>query len=233
MAVLTEDAGQTWSPTVIPGSLSTTTAASCVSDQDCAVTGTVGARPAIATTHDGGATWSVVNVGRRSVLLASVSCGSTTSCVAVGATQTSRAVLLVTADGGSSWTNRSPVGLGPLRDVACLATGRCQAVGIDGITTSSDAGVSWTSRSTVASSERFLSVACTPDGECHAVGWSTDGALAAGHPLAVRLPADGTDPVVETTPLPIGFLATATCTPDAGCLVTSEYGPGTMVLTNA
>ena len=233
VALGSSDAGATWVAAEVPGELTTTTGVACASADDCIVTGADGHRPAIATTHDGGTTWQRVVVGNRSVLLSAVSCSTALRCVAVGATQTSRAVIVATADGGTVWTNRSPGTLGPLHDVACTPDGRCQAVGMDGLATSIDGGTTWSTRSTAAEAARFLSVACTSDGACHAFGWTTTGDLAAAHPLAVLLPADGGDPVVESVLLPIGFLDTATCADRLGCLVTSEYGPGTMVLTDA
>ncbi len=224
--------GQAWVSLAIPAGLSSAEGIVCVTSSTCALVGIQGRKPAIWFTRDAGATWTGSTVGRSSTVLSSISCSSVTTCMAVGVTQMSHAVIVRTADGGLTWATVSPAASGPLRDVACTDVGRCVAVGIDAIARSTNAGSTWSIRSTAADAERLLSVACDPTGRCVAAGWSTTGIFATASPLILRLPADASTPIIETNPLVAGFVTTATCANRLGCLLTSDYVRGTMVLTD-
>jgi photosystem II stability/assembly factor-like uncharacterized protein len=112
------DGGKTWTPRTLPPGTTSLNAISCATPTDCVVVGGgIGPRGEtlhdILTTNDGGHTWVTrpVPTPITSVLgLSGISCPSTTVCIATGfgLTETTPSsepsVVVVTSDGGATWT---------------------------------------------------------------------------------------------------------------------------------
>lgn len=92
----------------------------------------------------GGSAWSQINLPRSAWLSSPVSCSTALDC-AVGASiggraaelhwGTGRAVLLVTTNGGSTWTQRPlPPGVGPVTGLSCPSSSHCVALAVTGTT---------------------------------------------------------------------------------------------------
>jgi hypothetical protein len=147
LVVVTNDGGATWTPAKVPvsGGLNSV---SCTSTSHCvAVGGANGGGWLVAVTFDGGTSWSATTFTALPWRAFSVAC-RTSSCVAVGDYGT-----LHSSDGGTTWTASllPTTPLNPLlHGVACLAGGRCAAVGWNGnngqalLVTTVDGGTTWT-----------------------------------------------------------------------------------------
>ena len=98
--------------------------------------------------------------------LQAVACPTTTQCVAVGGFQD----LLVSENGGRSWSARSLSDGHYLYGVACASATRCVAVGDAGtILVSGNGTQRWTPVSS-GTTEPLFSVSCPGSGRCYAVG---------------------------------------------------------------
>jgi BNR/Asp-box repeat protein len=155
VSVQTTDGGGSWSVTALPGGVipSRPYGASCVGAGDCVVVGTTGfgTTPAGSSTasgaalysDDGGASWSAAAVPAGIAIVRAVSCSAAADCMAVanGPSSTSAAAagagpygpstVLVSTDGGRSWTAPGARGLAPaeLTTIACPSTLGCWAGG--------------------------------------------------------------------------------------------------------
>jgi photosystem II stability/assembly factor-like uncharacterized protein len=105
------------------------------------------------TSSDGGKTWNMATLPSSIEGLTSVTCSSASSCIAVGEGQNSNnGAVISSADGGKSWKNITPTGIGKLSDINCDNTGYCMAVEEtqDGQSSAiiSSNGSNWTTAST-------------------------------------------------------------------------------------
>ena len=93
---------------------------------------------------------------------------STTTCVAVGDNGGNVASIIVTQNGGTTWSESTPPsGVTSLSTVSCPSSAVCYAGGDAGIMKSSDGGATWTIQD---STFPPLSISCFSIEECTAVG---------------------------------------------------------------
>ncbi len=98
--------------------------------------------------------------------LEAVACLTSTQCVAVGGSRQ----IMVSSDGGQSWSARSDSDGHYLYGVACVSSTRCIAVGDAGtILISAKENQKWTSVGS-GTTEPLSSVSCPGSGRCYAVG---------------------------------------------------------------
>ncbi len=203
----TTDGGQAWA-TMTPAGWATATwwpnTIDCVSASTCWLAGqdeAHGVAPALVETTDGGTTWTQLSNlpaitpydPNGTYQLNGISCVSASSCVAVGGLNYSdgQAVVITTADGGSSWTlSADPTLLKSqqLFGVSCLTTAagsvRCvaaaDAAAAAGPVTlvSPDGGATWGHRQKFDSTGWFSSVSCATVNRCWVAGAGTSVALA-------------------------------------------------------
>ena len=133
---------------------------------------------------DGGVTWSRATVNSR-VYLLGVSCPTTSFCAATGYDPFNGTTIVTSADGGNSWTDRTPIvasqsGAG-LQDVSCQTATDCVVVGAShgegAVYVTHDGGGSW-SGFLLLRDAAFHGVTCPSRAVCYAVGnggviWST------------------------------------------------------------
>jgi hypothetical protein len=205
---VTGDGGQVWND-VTPPSWSTATwwpnAIDCTSPAACWLVGENGAgglqSPAAAMTSDGGATWTtfsnlpaIVQYDPNGTYeLDGISCLSADSCVAVGGLDEGdgKAVVISTADDGTTWTLSTSKKLSHLQElfgVSCLPAARGKttcfaagaALGAAGPVTllSRDDGTTWGQRRRFDTTGWFNSISCATTANCWAAGAGTTVALA-------------------------------------------------------
>jgi photosystem II stability/assembly factor-like uncharacterized protein len=98
--------------------------------------------------------------------LTSVSCVNTSFCVAVD----NDGHVLITSNGGSSWSGASDIDSHPLASVSCVSMSFCVAVDNDGYALTYN-GSSWSAPSDIAGTDvELLSVSCPSTSFCAAVG---------------------------------------------------------------
>jgi hypothetical protein len=186
------DTGATYAPTTVPPGMPGVNAIACPSSTVCfAVTSNEQSEGAFLPTSgywilkstDGGVTWTKVYEDPGGdpfggATLDTISCPSTTWCMAAGPGEFLDATILVSADGGSTWTEESPFGPDnatvTVESVSCPAAGTCMAVGQDAFFTgvavaTTDGGVTWTPLTLPSSPDEVSSVACTSAVDCVAV----------------------------------------------------------------
>ena len=227
-SVRTTDGGASWSVTPFPGVFvpSNPYGVSCADAGDCVVVGTTGfgttptgsstASGAALYSVDGGATWSAATVPAGIAVVRAVSCSDEGECMAVAngpATVADEAVasspygpstVLVSTDGGRSWTTPGAIGLAPadLTAIACPTAVDCWAVGhgFSGATTTVPTGI----------------IESTDDG---GVTWSTE-----------TLPTRATPAQQASTgltDLDIEDVSSISCPADASCLALASQGSST------
>ena len=130
--------------------------------------------PRIADSEGGGATTV------PPAALEAVACLTSTQCVAVGGSRQ----IMVSSDGGQSWSARSDSDGHYLYGVACVSSTRCIAVGDAGtILISAKENQKWTSVGS-GTTEPLSSVSCPGSGRCYAVG---DGGTVLGPTIRARV----------------------------------------------
>ena len=118
-------------------------------------------------------TWQATAGYRPLANVNAVSCApsataSTATCVAVGDDGGNVASVIVTQNGGATWSDSTPpAGVTTLSAVSCPSSAVCYAGGGAGIMKSSDGGTSWTIQD---SSFPPQSISCFTIDECTAVG---------------------------------------------------------------
>ena len=216
-ALVSTDAGKSWTGyTTLPATLQLT-GLSCVSASVCWADGTdVTGKPGVAETTNGGQTWT--NMTPASWTSAtwwpnSLDCVSATTCWLVGQDEPQGLVnpsVVETTDGGTTWTVFSnlpaitatdPNGTYDLNGISCLSATSCVAVGglnyPDGTATvisTADGGATWTLSTdpTLSRLQQLFGVSCLPTAagvtRCIAAG----AALAAAGPVTLVSPDGGT-----------------------------------------
>ena len=163
-------------------------AISCPTATSCFAAGIEGSGlSAIATTTNGGTTWTVESLppAVAQVGLAAIACADSTNCVAVGPGgygQGAAPVIVVTTDGGVTWTSeRMPGGVDSLVGVACPSAAVCWAVGSSGsafssgpsvLLQSTDGGATWGAVPVPAPANGLDAISCGTVTTCTAVGAS-------------------------------------------------------------
>jgi len=168
----TDDGGQSWSTTILPGQPAPTSGGglmnspsnngmSCPSTQVCVASAVFSpnspATSIVWRTDDGGATWIVGSLPDGLTSAGPLSCPDSLHCWIVAASygKGSNSQLLESTDGGASWSVRSPHGLPTTINwgsVSCPTVDDCwlvgQTVGVSSksvVYASSDGGQTWTS----------------------------------------------------------------------------------------
>jgi len=164
----TTDGGNSWAVVLRQW----TQAVSCPSASVCYVAG----NPTYKTV-DGGATWSAQAVSGATRYL--ISCADESHCLQSGNTPVGDAILLATADGGSTWTTtlhvQYPVNF--INTIGCTTGLVCVAGGSLGVLyLSSDGGLNWSELDTAFTRNNFAAISCSGGSFCVAVGGSTDAA---------------------------------------------------------
>jgi photosystem II stability/assembly factor-like uncharacterized protein len=92
--------------------------------------------------------WSVTgSFGASALSLSAVTCPTTSQCYAVGETTFKTGMVLVSADGGTTWTQYNvPTGVGTLSAIACSGASSCVAVGGTSVIATTDSGTSWAAK---------------------------------------------------------------------------------------
>jgi len=214
VSFITSDGGETWTATKLPPSFvpsDSTEALQCFAGGRCIVTGSspVGSkgesRASAIYSTDGGATWSMATVPDLGAIVGIMSCSSQVHCTSIESNdnsagfQTSSGVL-VTNDGGQSWSMYSAssltpsgvVGISSVDSISCPTDSQCWATGeslgstcqgscpyvpaIAFIMTTNDGGQTWSSQplpNPPSTSLQYVSaypVSCSTGTECFVVG---------------------------------------------------------------
>jgi hypothetical protein len=214
-ALVSTDAGRTWTGYATLPSTFQVTAVSCVSASVCWASGTNWQDgPGVAETTDGGQTWT----DRTPAAWASatwwpnaIDCVSATTCWLAGLDWTvglQNPAMAKTTDGGATWTTLSNLptfvshdqnGTYQLNGISCLSAASCVAVGglneSDGTATvisTADGGATWTRSDdpTLSRIEGLFSVSCLPAAHARTTCSAAGTAQQAAGPVAV-LSRDG------------------------------------------
>lgn len=174
--VETTDGGATWTKKP-SGTAAELNGVSCTTSSRCSAVGSGGT---IIATHDAGQSWSSQTSGTDSALRG-VSCASASTCYAVGdlyvthpgsipGTTGYTAGVLITGDGGSTWTPRDTNTLARrLHSISCPTASTCFAGGdAEVIVATGNGGSTWSQK--FAPSQRSLGLACASVTDCVAVG---------------------------------------------------------------
>ncbi len=176
VAISSVDAGTTWSSSSTPPPSNVDLRSiACPTASDCVAAGSVPSGAlvvgAIYRTTDGGATWHPAELPSVGAIRG-LSCASATVCVAAAGGSTP---LLVSTDGGASWTAvaLASTPLVRLNSISCGSSSTCVAVGADDssnvVVTTSDGGATW-SVLQGQSVPLLLGVDCSSSTSCVAAG---------------------------------------------------------------
>jgi photosystem II stability/assembly factor-like uncharacterized protein len=214
-ALVTTDAGQTWTGYATLPSTFQVTAVSCASASICWASGiTWQDSPAVAESTDGGQTWTDKTPTAWAAATwwpKAIDCVSATTCWLAGvnnAGNLENPAVIETTDGGANWTTLSnlptfvshdPNGTYELDGISCLSAVSCVAVGglNDGsgtatVISTTDGGATWTRSDdpTLSRIEELFSVSCLPAAHARTTCFAAGTAQQAAGPVAV-LSRDG------------------------------------------
>ena len=184
-ALITRDAGRTWTGHATLPSTFLVDALSCATKNVCWVTGTTWATggPAVAETVDGGKTWTdktPADWANAPWWAFAIDCPTATTCWMVGPTGFSQDPSVEkTTDGGATWTlfgnlptvPSTPIGTYELNGISCVSADSCVAVGgLNGgsgparVITTTDGGATWSLSASAALSgvQQLMDVSCLP-----------------------------------------------------------------------
>ena len=187
------DAGRTFSSVSLPPGTPGIGAIACPSSLICFAvtssnsyfTGGAGGGYEILKSVNGGASWHLVYVDPLSsgfgsnASLDSISCPTIDWCMAGGSGELFDATILVTSNGGGTWTDVSPFGPDNatvlIQSVSCPVAGSCIAVGDDAtfaeiVTATTNGGITWSPESLPDGVSDVTGVACMSDKDCLATG---------------------------------------------------------------
>ena len=185
-ALVTRDAGRTWTRHATLPSTFLVDALSCATKQVCWVTGTTWATggPAVAETTDGGKTWTdktPADWANAPWWALAIDCPTATTCWMVGPTGFAQDPSVErTTDGGATWTlytnlptvPRTPIGTYELEGISCVSADSCVAAGgLNGgsgparVISTTDGGATWSLSASagLSSVELLFGVSCLPD----------------------------------------------------------------------
>jgi photosystem II stability/assembly factor-like uncharacterized protein len=181
---LTSDGGSSWTTEAAPTGATDPLSVSCGSATHCVA---VGQGTVILYSHNAGKSWSPTSAPTGVAGLEWVSCASASHCMAVGSetgAASTVSAIVATTDGGRTWTNDTPngVGLPVLLAVSCSSTKDCVAVGGEytvpgagAAVTTQDGGKTWgVSASLPGDANIFTSVSCGSPTTCMAIGENSD-----------------------------------------------------------
>lgn len=150
--LVTADGGGSWQTSGTEQSVSEVLALDCPTASQCYVVG--GPAPlesVIARTPDAGVTWQVVTT-TQAIGLTDIDCPTVDVCYATGVdgggSETSVGILLVTTDGGRTWTRRTDSSAPYIEEVRCTQANSCfVAIGGLGWWRTTDGGQTWATSS--------------------------------------------------------------------------------------
>jgi len=209
----TVDFGRQWQRAgSLPAGVQDAGSLTCVTGGSCLVTGftatTAGhGQGAIVISADDGTTWAAAAVPAKTGLLQSVVCATVTSCVAAGTTSTTvsaivpaRGELLMSQDGGQTWTlSTAKLSIDDVFAVACPSPRICAmvgttwvgdpAIGTGGVAQSRNSGESFRALTTEYTPLPLTALDCPSTRACIGVGGNTLAqiALTAIKPAAATL----------------------------------------------
>ena len=185
-ALITRDAGRTWTGHATLPSTFLVDALSCATKNVCWVTGTTWATGglAVAETTDGGKTWTdktPADWANAPWWAFAIDCPTATTCWMVGPTGFAQDPSVErTTDGGATWTlytnlptvPRTPIGTYELEGISCVSADSCVAAGgLNGgsgparVISTTDGGATWSLSASagLSSVELLFGVSCLPD----------------------------------------------------------------------
>jgi photosystem II stability/assembly factor-like uncharacterized protein len=228
----TTDGGQSWRLQT-PSAQTTLLGVACATKTDCLSVGvapnrTGAAFPRMMRTTDGGTSWSSVGLP-TSAGIESVSCPSASFCVAVGD------AVLVSEDGGATWTARNvDGGAEGLNSVACASPTYCVAVGPNpaGLSqpaasafaiVTKDGGSTWGQLALPAGSALVHTITCPDATDCVAAGPNVSGTYQ-GSPTYLTTSDGGANWAMSAPPTGISDIAGLSCVSTSNCLVVGRTG---------
>jgi photosystem II stability/assembly factor-like uncharacterized protein len=224
--VATTDGGSSWTVQSYDAGDGWLIDVSCGSALTCVAVGLGGG---IMSTTDGGSTWTTQSSGLNSDRnLRGVSCVSATTCFAVGEALDSAntllaSVILVTTDGGNTWTPQNAGIKAYLFGVSCPSVTTCFAVGGNGvILATSDGGSTWTAHS-FGGHDYLIGVNCPSATTCFVTGMASDsyGDTIGGIILAT---ADGGSTWTVQSPGNSNMLKGVSCAGARACYAVGLFG---------
>jgi photosystem II stability/assembly factor-like uncharacterized protein len=185
-ALVTRNAGRTWTRHATLPSTFLVVALSCATKTVCWVTGTTWATggPAVAETTDGGKTWTdktPADWANAPWWAFAIDCPTATTCWMVGPTGFAQDPSVErTTDGGATWTlytnlptvPRTPIGTYELEGISCVSADSCVVGGgLNGgfgparVISTTDGGATWSLSASAGLSgvELLFGVSCLPD----------------------------------------------------------------------
>jgi photosystem II stability/assembly factor-like uncharacterized protein len=196
----------------------------------------------IDATVDGGTSWrpeTVAVLGPTS--LTSISCPTAGTCMAVGSTDITSAVVgavLVTTDGGRTWTSVGPPsGSVDLSAVTCAAAGDCLVLASSGAgwwsASTSDGGQVWQRTGNLPTGfDGASSLACNGPTQCVTVGYVTKAQGQGTGAVAVTDDGGGTW-AAGTVPAGTGLLHGVACPTLLSCIAVGTTATATTDITPA
>ena len=182
------DDGATWTALPVPASLTPATPLECSGPRWCATGGTYKGQPVLAVTRDGGHSFTIDPLPTGVGTLHTLSCPSTGVCMGLVSSSLHTqapvdATLLVTNDGGSTFSDEPIVTGDSMVDLACTTSSDCTAVGmtdasshelvpvgVSAVTT--DRGHTWTTGSLPTGfGVKFSQLSCADSRHCFVSGF--------------------------------------------------------------
>ena len=220
IAVISDNAGQSWSTVGVPGGEEQLNLVTCLTRQLCIAEGEVeaivgdpsgGSRLSVITTINGGSTWQQRSIATNSAAplgipyFSGLTCATATHCLLVGdATPpdgSPSGMIASTTDRGASWTFQAvPLGTAMLNGISCGSATKCVVagggIGARGginrdLLTTSDGGEVWTSRTVPPSAVGLDGVSCATAMSCIAVGFDLSATDPSAEPAAVIVSSNG------------------------------------------
>jgi hypothetical protein len=220
IAVISNDAGRTWSTVAVPKGEEELNLVACTTRQSCIAEGEVeaaigdpsgGSRLSIITTVNGGATWKQRSITSSTAAplgvpyFSGLTCATATHCLLVGdATPpdgSPSGMVASSTDRGVSWTFQAvPPGTTVLNAISCASATKCAVAGggiearggIDrDLLATNNGGRTWTSRTVPSSAVALDGLSCPSATSCIAVGFTLSATDPSAEPPAVITSSDG------------------------------------------
>ena len=229
--------GEHVEPQSLPAAVAYLNAVSCPTASDCVAVGAGNDGAVIEATTDGGTTWSPESVPGAANVLNVISCPTASDCVAVGAgyvpggVLTHPGVVVVTTDGGTTWTTPNlPGATTALYGVSCPTASDCFAVSANGggsVVATTDGGTTWNRQKLPSTVQDLTSISCPTASNCWAGGYGF------GVNLVVSTTTSGNTWAAQTPPSGYAFLGVVSCAAATDCWASAVNEVGSPVPTVA
>ena len=248
LAATSSDGGQGWTASPpLPSAVGELSEVSCPTVAFCMA---VGASPdgstGVALMKSSTQSWTVLPVpaGQKSLVL--VACATASRCVVVGGPPSdTQSTVLVTSDGGASWTQsmlpQQPSSLvGPVtaQGISCPSTQECFVVGSEtpgdgspsgSVFATDDGGLRWTSQTLPVTTTSLLGISCPSASDCMAVGGGIPPRGGPGQAMIVTTTDGGNDWVLRPAPSGVSGLSSISCPTFDNCTAVGTGPAGPMV----